>query len=349
MQNGDGGWGWFSAWGEHSYPHTTAVVVHGLLVAKDNGADVPDDMLKRGVAWLKKHEEKEAERIRMWKKRKQDTKQQADAMDALVRRVLGEAGVDHKEMLDFLFRDKVDLPVYAKCLLGLELHRVERHDDRDAVIHNIEQFLKTDDENQTAYLEPRQRRLLVVLVWQRVRGPRLVPETARRREAEEPAGPRTGEIPRQQPQARDLLELDPRHRLLHRGHRRLPPARAARTRPDMEVEVLLDGKVLKTVKITKENLFTFDGTAVVAGDVLGAGKHTIELRKKGRGPLVCQRLPHGLHARGLHHEGRPRGEGRAELLQARPGRCRPGRGRLQGPGPDPEEGEVRAGRPEAGR
>ncbi|HEV3261788.1 MAG TPA: MG2 domain-containing protein, partial [Gemmataceae bacterium] len=30
MQLHDGGWGWFSGYGEHSYAHTTAVVVHGL-------------------------------------------------------------------------------------------------------------------------------------------------------------------------------------------------------------------------------------------------------------------------------------------------------------------------------
>ncbi|MGB1131368.1 MAG: alpha-2-macroglobulin, partial [Haloferula sp.] len=59
------------------------------------------------------------------------------------------------------------------------------------------------------------------------------------------------------------------------------------TSPELEVEVLLDGKTLKTVKISKENLFSFDGTAVVAGDILGGGKHTIELRKKGKGPLYA--------------------------------------------------------------
>ena len=30
MQLSDGGWGWFSGWGEHSTPHTTALVIHGL-------------------------------------------------------------------------------------------------------------------------------------------------------------------------------------------------------------------------------------------------------------------------------------------------------------------------------
>ncbi|RYD18471.1 MAG: alpha-2-macroglobulin, partial [Verrucomicrobiaceae bacterium] len=52
MQNSDGGWGWFSGYGEYSYPHTTAVVVHGLLVAKENGAAVPEQMLASGIAWL---------------------------------------------------------------------------------------------------------------------------------------------------------------------------------------------------------------------------------------------------------------------------------------------------------
>ncbi len=34
MQLADGGWGWFSGCGEQSWPHTTAVVVHGLQSPK---------------------------------------------------------------------------------------------------------------------------------------------------------------------------------------------------------------------------------------------------------------------------------------------------------------------------
>ncbi|MGD2270830.1 MAG: MG2 domain-containing protein, partial [Desulfobacterales bacterium] len=36
MQLTDGGWGWFSGYGEQSYPHTTAYVVHGLQLAREN-------------------------------------------------------------------------------------------------------------------------------------------------------------------------------------------------------------------------------------------------------------------------------------------------------------------------
>ncbi|MGB0775885.1 MAG: alpha-2-macroglobulin family protein, partial [Akkermansiaceae bacterium] len=125
MQLTDGGWGWFSGWGERSYPHTTAVVVHGLLIARNNGAKIPENMIKRGVDWLKKYEARETEKIRMWKKREQKTKPHATAMDAFVRLVLAEAKSGNKEMLDFLFRDKTHLAVYAKALTGMALHLAE--------------------------------------------------------------------------------------------------------------------------------------------------------------------------------------------------------------------------------
>ena len=40
QQISDGGWGWFSGYGERSWPHTTAVVVHGLQIAKANDIDL---------------------------------------------------------------------------------------------------------------------------------------------------------------------------------------------------------------------------------------------------------------------------------------------------------------------
>ncbi len=52
MQLSDGGWGWFSGTGEASFPHTTAVVVHGLQLAAANGAYVDSAVIARGVQWL---------------------------------------------------------------------------------------------------------------------------------------------------------------------------------------------------------------------------------------------------------------------------------------------------------
>ena len=53
MQLSDGGWGWFSGWGEHSTPHMTAIVVHGLQIAQQNDVALVPGVLERGVEWLK--------------------------------------------------------------------------------------------------------------------------------------------------------------------------------------------------------------------------------------------------------------------------------------------------------
>jgi uncharacterized protein YfaS (alpha-2-macroglobulin family) len=55
----------------------------------------------------------------------------------------------------------------------------------------------------------------------------------------------------------------------------------------MEVEVALDGKVLKNIRITRDNLFDFDGTVTLSGEAVTTGKHRIELRKKGKGTLYA--------------------------------------------------------------
>ena len=60
MQLSDGGWGWFSGFGEYASPHTTALVVHGLQIARGNDLKLPDGMLERGVGWLTGYQAKQA-------------------------------------------------------------------------------------------------------------------------------------------------------------------------------------------------------------------------------------------------------------------------------------------------
>src|SRR5262249_13185085 len=56
-------------------------------------------------------------------------------------------------------------------------------------------------------------------------------------------------------------------------------------KPDMTVEVWLDGKKKKEVKVDSKNLFTFDNVFVVEGKDLDEGKHKLELKRKGQGPV----------------------------------------------------------------
>jgi alpha-2-macroglobulin len=57
------------------------------------------------------------------------------------------------------------------------------------------------------------------------------------------------------------------------------------TKPDLTVEVWLDGQKMKEVKITGEDLFTFDNKYILEGANVETGQHTLELRKRGNGPL----------------------------------------------------------------
>jgi len=56
-------------------------------------------------------------------------------------------------------------------------------------------------------------------------------------------------------------------------------------KPDMTVEVWLDGKKMKEEHIDTKNLFTFDNKLVLSGDAIETGKHVVEVRRKGTGPV----------------------------------------------------------------
>src|SRR5688500_11467507 len=123
MQISDGGWGWFSGWGEHSYPHTTAVVVHGLQIAQQNDVALVPGVLEQGIAWLERYQEKQLELLRTAPNQKKPYKRRADDLDAFVYMVLADAGQKSASMRDFLYRDRVHLAVYTKAMFGLALHK----------------------------------------------------------------------------------------------------------------------------------------------------------------------------------------------------------------------------------
>jgi hypothetical protein len=57
------------------------------------------------------------------------------------------------------------------------------------------------------------------------------------------------------------------------------------TKPDMVVEVWMDGRKLKEVAINQENLFTYDNKFVLTGNGVKSGSHEIEIRRQGKGPV----------------------------------------------------------------
>jgi alpha-2-macroglobulin len=286
MQLSDGGWGWFSGWGEYADPHMTAQVVHGLQLAQRNGVALVPGVLEKGVAWLKAYQ---SEQIALLKKGAQANpiapyKTHADNLDALVYGVLVDADVNDKEMQDFLYRDRTELSVYAKGLFGLALSQAKAADRLAMVVRNIDQFLVQDDENQTAWLKLPEGSFWWFWYDNETESNAYYLKLLSRTE---PKSEKTSRL------AKYLLN-NRKHATYWNSPRDTAIAIEAlaeyfvasgEDRPQMTVEVYVDGKKLKEVAIDAQNLFTFDNKATLAGDALAAGVHKVELRKRGKGPL----------------------------------------------------------------
>jgi uncharacterized protein YfaS (alpha-2-macroglobulin family) len=284
MQCSDGGWGWFSGWGEHSWPHTTAVVVQGLKAAETCQLVVPDDVLQRGIQWLDNYQKDQVRRLKL-DPEKIGHKSHADNLDAMVYRILCECGNVNKEMEGFLYRDKAkSLSPYGLALYGLGLYYAKQADHLAEVMRNLSQFVVQDDENQTAYLN-----IGNGWGWWCWYGDEIETQAAYLKLLAA-----TKEQPELASRFVKYLLNNRKHATYWRSTRDTAACLDAfatylkssnEMNPDMTVEILLDGKVVATSKITRENLFTADLTFVAEAEKLASGKHELAIRKTGSGPL----------------------------------------------------------------
>jgi uncharacterized protein YfaS (alpha-2-macroglobulin family) len=285
MQVADGGWGWFSGYGERSWPHTTLVVVHGLQAAAAAGERLPDGMLERGIAWLEGWQEAEVARLRNARLRIGDWKERADELDALGFAVLADAGKEQAAMREYLVRDRAQLAPAGIAQLGLGLQRLGRREDLGAALRNLEQYLVEDAENQTAWLR------LPGSSWWYWWGSETETLAAYLQllARTDPKGARAAGL------AKYLLNN--RKNATYWNSTRDTALciealaeflrASGEDRPDMTVEILLDGARKKEVRITGDELFALDNALVIEGAALGAGRHTLAVRRRGAGPLYA--------------------------------------------------------------
>ncbi|MBR0457661.1 MAG: hypothetical protein IJJ26_00350, partial [Victivallales bacterium] len=279
MQCSDGGWGWFSGYGEHSWAHETARVVHGLFLARENGVKVPEDSLKRGVEWLERQQLQSIQELIQETKEKPPRQNYVSHLDALVFLVLCEVGKPNPQMAEFLCRDRERLGLYTKALVAQGLLRMK--DARNAEFtRNLRQFLQQDEENQTAWLDlgqsywwywygdmfETQAAFLKLILAENPKdpvAPRLVKYLLNNR--------KNGTYWRSTRDTAACLEAFAEY-LLVSGENEI----------DTTVEVLLDGKTVATSRLTRENLF--DGELAQVAE-LSPGAHTLVVRHTGKSPL----------------------------------------------------------------
>ncbi|MEQ1906478.1 MAG: alpha-2-macroglobulin family protein, partial [Pirellulaceae bacterium] len=296
MQCSDGGWGWFSGFGEHSWPHTTATVVHGLQLAKQRNIGIVPGVLERGVAWLQQYQDEqvalliEGDRLRDLPRDKWPThpryRDSADNLDALIYMILLEADVTNPKMGDYLFRDRTKLSLYGLGLVGLAFDKQQLIERRDMVIKNLDQFVKYDEENQTAFIDlPNQN------YWWYWYGNNI--------EANAYYLKLLSRVNPQDPKAAGLVKylLNNRRNATYWSSTRDTAIciealaefmdKSGEVAPNMTVEVLIDGQLKQSVEITPEVLFQFDNSFVIEGADLADGKHSVEIRRKGKGNVYA--------------------------------------------------------------
>lgn len=305
MQLSDGGWGWFSGYSEHSSAHTTAVVVRGLSIAKQNEVAIVPGVLEKGAQWLDKYQSEQLQKLNnrnadgSRKDEDKPYKAQADNLDALVYMVLVElqrADVsvapeqNIRQMREHLYRDRTKLSVYSQSMFGLALqYQVELKvpgdivAQRDMVARNLSQYVVQDDENQTAYLN------LGGSYWWYWYGSEF--------EAHAYYLKLLAATDAQSETAAGLVKylLNNRKHATYWNSTR-DTALVVEAMSDylkatgegtgeMTVEVWLNGQRQKAVEITPDVLFSFDNRFVIEGGDIEAGRHTLEIRKTGQGRL----------------------------------------------------------------
>jgi uncharacterized protein YfaS (alpha-2-macroglobulin family)/tetratricopeptide (TPR) repeat protein len=286
MQNDDGGWGWFSGWGERSYPHTTAVVVHGLSTARQSGVAVVPEVFQGGVSWLRDYQDRRVRKLREDERQAEGERHhhRADNLDALIYMILTENGIDNPDMRRYLYRDRTSLSIYAMATLGLALHQVGDTEKLAMVLRNIKQYLVVDDENQTAYLNLPNRGYWWYWYGGEVEAHAFYLKLLARTE---PHGAVAAGLVK-------YLLNNRKHGSYWGSTRDTAYAiealaeymrAAGEDTPDMNLRIVIDGETVQKVRITADNLFTFNSTYLVEGEAIATGTHRVELIREGVGPL----------------------------------------------------------------
>jgi hypothetical protein len=284
MQLRDGGWGWFSGWGEESYPHTTAYVVQGFLTAKKNDMTLPPNVLERGIAWLEEYQRKEVQKLKNAPLKMKPEKGAADNLDAFVYKTLAEAGKDNPDMREFLYRDRTKLSLYGNALFGVGLHLTKQTDKLKMVLQNIEQYLVLDSENQTAYLN-----LSGQHYWWYWYGSEFETQAyyLKLLALTDPKSDKAAGL------AKYLLNNRKNATYWNSTRDTALCVEAladylkasAEDKPDMVLTVYVDGQKRKEVTIKPQDLFTFDNKLVLSGKELSSGSHEIKIVRQGTGPV----------------------------------------------------------------
>ena len=235
-------------------------------------------------AWLENYQAQQVQQIKNAPVMLHPWKEHADNLDAMVYMILRDADKSNDDMREFLYRDRTHLAVYAKAMFGLALHKEKQVKKLDMILENISQFVVEDKENQTAYLK-----LPAGSHWWYWYGSEIEANAyyLKLLSRTNPKDTKAAGLVK-------FLLANRKHATYWRSTRDTAICVEAMAeyikasgedKPDMTVEVYLDGKLHKEVKIDAKNLFSFDNKLTLEGEAVTDGAHVVEIKRKGTGPV----------------------------------------------------------------
>ena len=282
MQHSDGGWGWWKHGA--SDPYMTAYVTYGLVVARRCDVDLPAGMLERAgkflTDWVSRPKRPEEKR---WHWRHMDN----DNTRAYAMFVIGE--MDRKQLtrpklaaeLKRIYDARDDLTDYGRAYLAMTLHAAGDVDEAKIVVENFANTVTVDAKTNTAH-------------WGSTAGWRYwyrgaTETTAWVIQAMMTVSPDEKHIS----MAVNWLVRNRREFGWHNTKATATVAMAlmryAKTSGELDCdqtfEIAIDGQYRRTVRVTRENLFSFDNRIVIDASSLPPGKHSVSISRSGRGSL----------------------------------------------------------------
>jgi uncharacterized protein YfaS (alpha-2-macroglobulin family) len=270
-QQGNGGWGWWGS-GQPSV-YQTCYVLYCLTIAKKAGIDIQPQVIERGMSFIEANLEQEYGAF----------DKGFHTSHAYACYVLSLGGRKKDDWLNVMFDKRDRLNNYGKSLLCLAYQNVGNTERSNILLQNIEQFLKQDNENETAWFETPSdgwwwwwNNDIENNAWV------LQCYSAIKPKAE---------------QSRRLVKWLLNNR--RHGHYWNSTRDTALTvnafaeymkasgelAPNYELTVSVDNGTLaqKAFKVSPDNMFFFDNLLTLSGETIGPGRHTIQVTKKGKG------------------------------------------------------------------
>jgi len=282
MQHGDGGWGWWKR--GSSDPYMTAYVAYGLSVARDCDVKLPGGMLQRARKYLiARASEPKRDDDRGWWRRHQDNDNTRIYMLYVIARLDADAlkSGKLKGHLSRINDARDGLSDYGRAFLALALHAAGRKADAKVVVQNFDNTALVDEKLKTAHWGK------TAGWWYWYHG--ATETTAWVMQAMLTVSPGQKYIP----MAVNWLVRN-RRQLAWRNTKATATAvyalaRYAKTTGELDCdqtfEVVIDEAIRRSVRVTRRNIFSFDGRIEIGADQLAPGRHTVKLARRGKGAL----------------------------------------------------------------